>query len=46
LDELPVGCRFAPRCPLVMERCTKEMPKLHELADGHHIASCHLVEGN
>jgi peptide/nickel transport system ATP-binding protein len=46
LDELPEGCRFAPRCPLVMERCTKEMPILHELEDGYHIASCHLVEGS
>jgi len=45
LDELPAGCRFAPRCPLVMERCTIEMPTLHELEDGYHIASCHLVEG-
>ena len=45
LDELPEGCRFAPRCPLAFERCTKEMPILHELEDGYHIASCHLVEG-
>jgi len=46
LDELPEGCRFAPRCPLAFERCTKEMPILHELEDGYHIASCHLVEGD
>jgi len=45
LDELPEGCRFAPRCPLAFERCTKETPILHELEDGYHIASCHLVEG-
>ena len=44
LDELPEGCRFAPRCPLAFERCIKEMPILHELEDGYHIASCHLVE--
>jgi len=44
LDELPIGCRFAPRCPLAFERCIKEMPKLHELEAGYHIASCHLVE--
>lgn len=43
LDALPAGCRFAPRCPLAFERCSIEMPKLHELGDGH-IASCHLVE--
>ena len=43
LDALPPGCRFAPRCPLAFERCSIEMPKLHELEDNH-IASCHLVE--
>ena len=42
-DAFPAGCRFAPRCPLAFERCSIEMPKLHELEDGH-IASCHLVE--
>lgn len=43
LDALPPGCRFAPRCPLAFDRCTVELPKLHELGNGH-IASCHLVE--
>ncbi len=43
LDALPPGCRFAPRCPLVFERCHTEMPALHHL-DGLHYASCHLVE--
>ncbi len=45
LDALPAGCRFAPRCPLAFERCTVEMPALHSLNGGDHIASCHLVEG-
>jgi peptide/nickel transport system ATP-binding protein len=27
----PVGCRFAPRCPKVMERCTEEPPELYRL---------------
>lgn len=44
LDALPVGCRFAPRCPLAFERCFIEMPALHSLNGGDHIASCHLVE--
>jgi oligopeptide/dipeptide ABC transporter ATP-binding protein len=43
LDALPAGCRFAPRCPLAFERCSVEIPQLHEL-NGNHIASCHLVE--
>lgn len=44
LDALPAGCRFAPRCPLSFERCFVEMPALHSLNGGDHIASCHLVE--
>jgi peptide/nickel transport system ATP-binding protein len=44
LDALPAGCRFAPRCPLAFERCFVEMPALHSLNGGDHIASCHLVE--
>ena len=44
LDALPAGCRFAPRCPLAFERCIVEMPALHSLNGGDHIASCHLVE--
>jgi peptide/nickel transport system permease protein len=43
LDDLPPGCRFAPRCPLAFERCHIEPPGLHTLGK-HHVASCHLVE--
>ncbi|PWB69784.1 MAG: peptide ABC transporter ATP-binding protein [Anaerolineales bacterium] len=43
LNELPPGCRFAPRCPQAFARCSVELPKLHELADAHFV-SCHLVE--
>ncbi|MCB0206504.1 MAG: ABC transporter ATP-binding protein, partial [Anaerolineae bacterium] len=43
LDNLPPGCRFAPRCPQVFDRCHSEPPALHRLSDGH-LASCHLVE--
>jgi len=45
LDELPAGCRFMPRCPLAIERCSTEQPKLYELNDGH-VVSCHLLENN
>jgi peptide/nickel transport system permease protein len=44
LDALPAGCRFAPRCPVAIERCHAEQPALKFLGD-HHVASCHLVEG-
>ena len=44
LDALPAGCRFAPRCPVAIERCHTEQPVLKILGK-HHVASCHLVEG-
>jgi peptide/nickel transport system permease protein len=43
LDDLPAGCRFAPRCPAVFERCLVEQPAIHQLSE-RHFASCHLVE--
>jgi len=36
--EIPPGCRFAPRCPLRMERCTRDDPPL--AGDGPHRAAC------
>jgi oligopeptide/dipeptide ABC transporter ATP-binding protein len=43
LDALPPGCRFAPRCPRVFDRCQHETPSEYAL-DGMHRASCFLVE--
>jgi len=31
LARLPHGCRFAPRCPKVMQRCKEEPPELYQL---------------
>lgn len=46
LNNLPSGCRFAPRCPLVFERCHDAQPPAYQL--GHikrsHTVSCYLVE--
>ncbi|QDP97216.1 ABC transporter ATP-binding protein [Microlunatus elymi] len=42
LAELPVGCRFAPRCPLVQQQCREVDPPLLADASGHAIA-CHVV---
>jgi len=36
------GCRFHDRCPLAVERCTREIPLLREIAPGHR-AACHLL---
>jgi len=41
LIDLPVGCRFAPRCEARVEagltRCIEEMPALVEVAPGHKV---------
>jgi peptide/nickel transport system ATP-binding protein len=39
----PSGCRFHPRCPLVMEQCKQTVPDLKEIATGHQIA-CYAVD--
>jgi oligopeptide transport system ATP-binding protein len=39
----PAACRFHPRCPHVMARCSSEEPALRE-HDGRRVA-CHLYEG-
>jgi peptide/nickel transport system ATP-binding protein len=37
------GCRFAPRCPAVMNQCRVRTPDLREIEPGHW-ARCHLYE--
>lgn len=37
----PAGCRFHPRCPLVFDRCSAEVPELLEHGKDHYVA-CHL----
>jgi peptide/nickel transport system ATP-binding protein len=32
------GCRFAPRCPFAIERCSAEAPPLADIGDGHRAA--------
>ena len=44
LIEPPPGCRFAARCPYVMEHCTDAVPALAEVAAGH-LAACYLYPG-
>jgi oligopeptide/dipeptide ABC transporter ATP-binding protein len=40
LRKLPKGCRFADRCPLVVDKCTEEEPALEEVATGR-LSRCH-----
>ena len=42
----PAGCRFATRCPSVMERCRSEAPRLRPLAAGERHVACHLFDVN
>ena len=45
LNALPPGCRFAPRCPQVFERCNIEQPALYQLGPFHQ-AGCHLLSAS
>ena len=43
LHDLPVGCSFANRCPVVMDKCWEQYPDSMAVADGH-VASCWKLE--
>ncbi|MGH6895610.1 MAG: ABC transporter ATP-binding protein [Geminicoccaceae bacterium] len=36
----PSGCVFRTRCPLAIERCAREVPRIEPIAPGHEVA-CH-----
>ena len=41
----PPGCRFAPRCPFVIDRCRTEEPPLLPMAgEGGRLVACHRAE--
>lgn len=39
------GCKFAPRCPHMMEICVKERPPLYRVND-RQVAACYLYKGS
>ncbi len=41
---LPVGCKFHPRCYLMIEACKKEEPPLFQVEE-EHFSRCHPMEG-
>ena len=45
LDDLPLGCTFANRCPYVMDRCIEEFPPEVPVSEGH-MATCWKLLGD
>ena len=44
LVDLPPGCPFAPRCPVVIDKCRTTEPELAPVDDtGAHHSACHLA---
>jgi peptide/nickel transport system ATP-binding protein len=41
--DIPLGCRFHPRCPYATELCKEKEPDLRELKKRHYVA-CHYAE--
>jgi len=41
--ETPLGCRFHPRCPIAVDRCTSDDPGLRTITAGVQ-AACHLSD--
>jgi peptide/nickel transport system ATP-binding protein len=44
LTHLPPGCRFADRCPLVVDECKRAEPELRPLGDGSRAVRCIRAE--
>jgi peptide/nickel transport system ATP-binding protein len=42
LIQPPPACRFNPRCPYVMDVCSKIDPPLQRAGKGDHLVACHL----
>jgi len=43
-SRFPTGCRFAPRCPHVVEECTTASPELERLDDGRRVRCIRQAE--
>ncbi|WP_166868141.1 ABC transporter ATP-binding protein [Salinibacterium sp. ZJ70] len=41
--DVPTGCRFRTRCPIAVDRCARETPRLRDVGDGH-LAACHFAD--
>ncbi|NLI65420.1 MAG: ABC transporter ATP-binding protein [Tissierellia bacterium] len=43
--DLPIGCKFAPRCKYAADKCHQEEPELLELEDGHSVRCFYPKKG-
>lgn len=41
VTEVPLGCRFHPRCPFTMDVCKHEEPELVDSSNSVHLLACH-----
>lgn len=44
LNQIPDGCRFAPRCPYALAECREKMPDLTDLGNGRKVR-CRMAVG-
>src|SRR5207249_7308832 len=44
LIKLPPGCKFSPRCPLRVDKCFTDEPKLQYVGGGHQAACWVMME--
>ena len=42
--DLPVGCRFAPRCEFAIDICRRVLPTIKPIGDGVQQVACHRAE--
>lgn len=42
--DLPMGCRFRPRCEFAVEKCGKVLPMLQPSGSEGHLVACHRAE--
>ena len=42
--DLPVGCRFRPRCEFAIDICGRVLPAIHPIGDGVQQVACHRAE--
>ena len=42
--DLPVGCRFRPRCEFAIDICGRVLPAIHPIGDGVAQVACHRAE--